>query len=319
MGFKGSIATATSATIKTNISKFLRNARSRHPSQTQDISHQLGEQTPMSLASQEDFGESLKKLTGRENPQQILCVNGCVFEGTMAGHLRDNPPCCNAHIQRHLQDRSRWYEDKMELAVFDLSILLLFCANPACDTANRMGEQSLQVICAHIGGMCLNFYQTKGMSLLQWPENLNLNSIYTKLSDRTKHLMKSTRNTEDRRMGLYKSEFETTLTNQCRICLIQGPLLGIEGHNLKHAGNCFATHTQLYVCPACNSGQKRHMEMVLHVVDMLEGLSKAKPRDTSAMVAVEDEHPVTHVKRIVFLPSHLQGTGFRCLKGWWAG
>ena len=48
------------------------------------------------------------------------------------------------------------------------------------------------------------------------------------------------------------------------------------------------------------------MEMVLHFEAVLAGLSKAKPRDTSAMVAVESEHSVTHVTRIVFVPSHRQ-------------
>ena len=110
--------------------------------------------------------------------------------------------------------------------------------------------------------------------------------------------MKSTRNTEDRRMGLYQNEFQTMLTNQCRICSIKGPLLDIENHNLKCVGNCFATHTQLYVCPACDCAEKKHMEMVMNVGAMLEGLSKAKPGDTPAVVAVEDEHPQTHFKRI---------------------
>ena len=65
----------------------------------------------------------------------------------------------------------------------------------------------------------------------------------------------------------------------------------------KCVGNCFATHTQLYVCPACDCAEKKHMEMVMNVGAMLEGLSKAKPGDTPAVVAVEDEHPQTHFKR----------------------
>ena len=118
--------------------------------------------------------------------------------------------------------------------------------------------------------------------------------------------MKSTRNSEEHRMGLYRNEFQNLLTNQCQTCSIRGPLPGKEDHSLKCAGNCFITHTQLYICPACESGEKRHVEMVSHLEAILEGLSRAKPRDTSAMVAVENEHSVTNVKRIVFVPSHWQ-------------
>ena len=198
----------------------------------------------------------------------------------------------------------------MQLAIFDLSLLLLFCANPACDTANTMSEQSIKALSTHLEGPCLNFYQTEGTSLLQWPENLDSNAIYTKLRNRRCYMMKSTRNTEEHRMGLYISEFQNMLTNQCQTCSIHGPLTGIEDHNLKCAGNCFITHTQLYICPACENGEKRHVEMVLHLEAMLEGLSGAKPRDTSAMVAVENEHSITHVKRIVFVPSHWSGGRF---------
>ena len=117
--------------------------------------------------------------------------------------------------------------------------------------------------------------------------------------------MKSTRNTEDRRMSLYTNDFQNMLTKQCQTCSIRGPLLGEEEHNLKCTGNCFVTNIQLYICAACENGEKRHMEMVHHLEAMLEGLSKAKPRDTSAMVAVENEHPLTHVKRVLFVPFHV--------------
>ena len=49
------------------------------------------------------------------------------------------------------------------------------------------------------------------------------------------------------------------------------------------------------------------MGMVERLGALLEDLSKAKPSDTSAMVAVELEHCETHVKRVAFVPSHLQG------------
>ena len=119
--------------------------------------------------------------------------------------------------------------------------------------------------------------------------------------------MKSTRKTEDRRMSLYTNDFQNMLTKQCQTCSIRGPLLGEEEHNLKCTGNCFVTNIQLYICAACENGEKRHMEMVHHLEAMLEGLSKAKPRDTSAMVAVENEHPITHVKRVLFVPFHVLG------------
>ena len=115
--------------------------------------------------------------------------------------------------------------------------------------------------------------------------------------------MKSTRNTEARRMDLYKNEYQTMLNNHCSLCFIPGPLPGNDNHNLKLVGH----DRQLYSCPACQQGQKRHVEMVGHVREMLEDLGKAKPEQHMAMVALNVENPVTHVKRVVIAPSHMQG------------
>ena len=303
MGFQGLTSHTTNAAIKTKINNFLKNTRQRHPQLTQGNSQQQSERTQMSMASQEEnFGDRLTQLTNRDNPQQILCINRCVYDGTLAVHLRDNHQCCSDYIKQHLNNRLRLYKDKQRLAVFDLSILLLFCSNPACDPANRVGEHSLKALCTHIQGPCLNFYQTEGTFLLKWPENLDPDSIYAKLNNRRKHLLKFTRDTEESRMDLYKEEFNNNLTLHCQTCFIQGPIPGIQDHNIEWVGN-----TQLHMCTACLSGDESHIEMVAHVGAKLEDFSKAKPADNTAMVAVEVEHPQTHVKRVVFVPSHLQG------------
>ena len=192
--------------------------------------------------------------------------------------------------------------------MFDLSLLLFFCANPACDYVNKNPRHSFNALCTHIDDSCIIFYQKEGNSLLQWDEQIDSDEIHDKLRNRRHHLMKSTRNTEARRMDLYKNEYQTMLNNHCSLCFISGPLPGHDNHKL--VGHCFSTDRQSYTCPACQQGENRHVEMIGNVREMLEDLGKATPRQHMAMVALNVENPVTHVKRVVIAPSHMQNTWY---------
>ena len=52
---------------------------------------------------------------------------------------------------------------------------------------------------------------------------------------------------------------------------------------------------------------RRHLEMLDNVWTPLQDLSLAKPHSTKALVAAVVQHPLTHQRRIVFVPSHLSG------------
>ena len=298
MKFRGSFATASGADIKKKLSQFIRNSkRERNKVNTQQ------DQTTMSIISQqEEGGETL-------SAEQPLCFNGCVLEGTMAQHLRHNVQCCNAIVQKNMPDRSRAYQGKVELAVFDLSILLFFCANPACDHVTKKCRHNFKALCEHIRDSCINFYQNEGTWILEWEENLDPGEIYEKLLNRRRHLMKSQRNTEEHRMETYKAEYQTMLNNHCRTCFISGPIPGIQNHDLKLVGKCYATNTEQYGCPACLQGEKRHFELVGHMQEMIERLGKAKPNESMAMVALQVENAETNEKRVVFVPSHMLSLG----------
>ena len=300
MGFKESIS-ANNRTMKNKINQFLRNTRYRHfqpRNLTEDITqHQISQST-------QEQGINMKQAT--EIPQKILCVNECFYEGSLAGHLLDQPACCSAMIEKHLCNIRDLYTDKQELAVFDLGVLLFFCPNPACTTA--ITHQGRPTMSGHVRGPCLPIYQSEGASLLKWPRDLEPDSICMRLNNRRSYLKSSMMKTEEWRMNSYQEELGKLLDQKCRCCHIRGPLAGHQQHELVVVEGTFHdANSMVYECLACNRREEKHMEMVGNFMPIIEELSVAKPGDTKAMVAVEVKHPYTGAKRVVFVPSQLKG------------
>ena len=278
MGFRDSY-NSDSRDMKIKINMFLKNARRRHPT----------------------------------TPEKRVCVNKCLYEGSLASHLHGQIQCCSDHIEEHLPNRSAVYRGKVELAVFDLGNLLFFCPNPACPddglvtTTKGKVLQDARAMSQHIRGSCLEFYQRAGTSLFRWPKDLNPDSIITKLKNRRRELRRSMRNTEEQRMDAYKEEFNALLEKQCQMCLIRGPLSGHEKHDLHLVeGTVGMPDSKVYMCSACLRGEEKQMDIIHNYLAKVQDLSVAKPGDTAAMVAVEVEHPQTHAKRVVFVPSQLK-------------
>ena len=188
-----------------------------------------------------------------EVPQELLCVNQCFFEGSLAGHLLQNPDCCTKTIEKYLCNRQAVYEENPRLAVFDLAALLLFCPNPACTTPlNHQGRptRDVRTMIEHIRGPCLQFFRSEGVSLFKWQQDLNPDAICKKLSNRRCYLRKKTKTKT--RMDAYKEEFGASLTVQCRMCLIKGPLSGLQQHQLQVVGGtAFMTDSKIYECSTC--------------------------------------------------------------------
>ena len=303
LGFKN-IINSSRRTLQRKINMFLRNARRRHPvNLTEGVS--LDQSLLGGSFHQEDSGMDNTQAT--EIPQQILCVNECFVEGSLAGHLLQNLDCCKQMINKHLCNRQAVYKENPQLAVFDLATLLFFCPNPACNTAlahQGQATKDARAMSGHIRGPCLQFYQSEGESLLKWPEDLDPDTICKKLSNRRCHLRRSTKT----RMHAYKEEFSASLTDQCQMCLIKGPLCGLQQHELQVVGGtAFMADSKVYKCSACLRREEKHMDMIHHFEAKVQGLSIARPEDTTALVAVEVEHPQTHGRRVVFVPSQLKG------------
>ena len=76
------------------------------------------------------------------------------------------------------------YKGKTNLAVFDLGIICKFCPNPACN-----GDLVREGVKHHVGGACLQFFQTEGQQLFGWKQDLGASCIIIKLKRRRQHLM----------------------------------------------------------------------------------------------------------------------------------
>ena len=305
MGFKESIS-ANNRTMKNKINKFLRNTRNRH-FQPRNLMESITQHQISQCAEEE--GVNMTQAT--EIPQQILCVKECFYAGSLAGHLLDQPDCCSSMIEKHLVNRSTMYKEKPQLAVFDLAIVLFFCPNPACTIAithQGNARKDVRAMSGHIRGPCLPFYQNEGVSLLNWPRDLEPDAICTKLNNRRSHLRKSMTKTEEWRMKSYMEEVTKQLEENCRCCLINGPLFGHQQHKLVVVdGTWHNANSKVHECLPCNRREEKQMEMIGNFRANVEDLSNAKPGDTTALVAVEVEHPHTHAKRVVFVPSQLKG------------
>ena len=112
-------------------------------------------------------------------------------------------------------------------------------------------------------------------------------------------------NAEEVRLETYKEECNAMLAKKCRRCGIRGPLSGHKEHDMVVVGG--TVNEIQYECTACHNQEERHLEMLENVWTPLQDLSLAKPHNTKALVAAVVQHPLTHQKRIVFVPAHLSG------------
>ena len=289
MGFKDS-STASNKKIKEKINKFLKNAKNRHP-----------EILSLSQCTSQQQTQGDGDMTQRPQNCQVCA---CSFEGSLAGHLVQQPGCLTAMIRQHLPSRAALYQGKPKLAVFDLSAVLYFCLNPNC-TFEATGRNRRKDISEHIRGPCLNFFQNDGQDLLDWQPGLDVAIVSTKLANRRNYVTRSIRNNaEDIRLDKYKEECKTMLREGCRYCFIWGPLYGHPEHDMVVAGGTVSATE--YECSSCHRKEEQHLEMAGNFRGRLQDLSLAKPADTTALVAAM-VHPLTGDPRIVFVPSHLSG------------
>ena len=239
------------------------------------------------------------------------CCEFCDHQGQLINHLHQTRPCLDAYLQQYMPTRSALYVGKGRLAVFDLTILLSLCCNPSCNIriSNKVNsKQAAEALSKHLKGPCLNFYQNEGACLCGWPKELDMQGVISKLIKRRGVLRKSEKHsTEEKRVGRYQSEFDEMLTRECCNCLVRGPFLGQRKHDLECIGYCPTTNRPQWICWACKNQEEDHMEMVDQARVRMEALSKGKPEDSAALIAVEVEQPDKNSKRVVFLPLDLVG------------
>ena len=296
MAWKGALP--DKKTVKNKISMFLRNVRSRR-SQSGDITGSESQnQSQISITS----GQSNLRTNATEVPDQLVCVNGCFYGENLAAHLLQQPNCLADFILQHLMTRTDIYEGQSDLAVFDLSNILSFCPNPACDTElPRETRDDQRARARHVRGNCLGFYQIEGANLLGWSPNLDPDTILKKLENRREYLRKHVSNTEEKRVQAFEEEWDRMRLGTCATCNIQGPLSGQEMHKLVVTGG--TVDSPEFKCLSCYNQVDKHMEMVQNFHEKLHLLSFEKPGDIdTAMVAVRSCNG-----KPVLLPAALRG------------
>ena len=294
MAWKGALP--DKKTVKNKIKRFLQNIRSRQ-GQSGDISV-LQNQSQLSIVS----GQASPRINATEISHQLACVNGCLYGKNLAAHLLQQPDCLEDFILQHLMTRIDIYEGQSDLAVFDLSNILSFCPNPACDTELPTETRDDQRARArHVRGNCLRFYQIEGANLLRWSPNLDSDTILKKLENRRSYLRKHLSNTEEKRMQAFEEERGRMRYGTCATCNIQGPLPGQELHKLVVTGG--TVNSPEFQCLGCYNQEDKHMEMVQNFYEKLHLLSFGKPGDIdTAMVAVRSCNG-----KPVLLPAVLRG------------
>ena len=150
MGWKGALPDRK--TVKSKISKFLRNARYRDD-HSGNITDNVSCQSQMSNVSEQDSA----RMNATALPDQLVCLNGCFHGENLAAHLLQQPDCLAEFILQYLPTGN--YDGQPDLAIWDLGNLLCFCPNPACstDTTTGSGSQNDRARAQHIRERCCQY------------------------------------------------------------------------------------------------------------------------------------------------------------------
>ena len=286
MRWKGSSENAEAAEIKRRENKFRRN-----------FLHRNKQQDGSSHPEQDDCTQSSQQIenTNIGNQSEVeRCCQFCQKQEPVVPHLFLSKPCLTAYVKKYLPKRGQSYIGKRDLAVFDLSLMISICANPAC-----VGSLHQEGVVRHLQGACLQFYQDVGEKLFQWDSVNDKTSVYDKLRKRKswlKNLLKDG--------GKYEEDFAKVLRMECRNCKIRGPLLDDSEHKMCAVDTDQMTGGLLWECSRCGKGDERLGEMVLHAIEKAAELgAPIESDDSMKMVVVEDKQH--HCQRVVFIPSCL--------------
>ena len=279
---------STRETIMHKINDFLTNSKKRY--------HLVQEVSNSECTSSENISQPDSSASPKDR------CPFCHFEGCLAQHLRNQAPCLALLIAKELKNRVAFYAGKDRLAIFDLGILLSFCPNPHC-SKSLTGKG----VTKHARGTCLQFYQREGESLYKWDRNLTSDSVAVKWRDRKSWLNKCARKAAENKLCNYLSSVAIQLTKVCSNCCVQGPLLGIKEHELEIAGWNEISNKPLWLCGSCKNQNEKHLEMIRFAEERVALLSKARPKEESALKAIEIEDPVRNTSRVVFMPADVAG------------
>ena len=281
MRWKGQSENAGTAEIKKKESMFRRNflRRKKHPD---------GSCNPRD----NDCNRPSQQTENSTHQREVeRCCQFCQIQEPIVLHLQKAKPCLRAYVKQYLPKRAQSYIGKKDLAMFDLSLMIPICANPAC-----VGSLYQEGVMRHLQGACLRYYQNEGEKLFQWNSALDKTSVYERLKKRKswlKNLLKDG--------GKYEEEIVNILRMECRRCKIRGPLLDDKKHKMCASDIDQTTGGLLWECSRCTKGDERHEEMVLHAIEKAAELGAPIDSDDSMkMVVVEDDQ---QRQRVVFVPA----------------
>ena len=292
MGWKGEGANAEGGAVKEKISRLRRSSKHRNNESSQ-LRSQDATQDSQAQGSQHSHAVTTTQATIDEQYCQF-----CSYGGALVPHLHQSKACLAAYLQQHLPNRQHIYRGKENLAVFDLGLVCLLCPNPSCMGTSTLASEGVK---RHLEGLCLQFYQREGRTLLGWGQDLTAASIQLKIRDRRSSLKKLIR---DGSTAAYREELERTMKRVCSKCLIRGPLLGSQVHNIEGNGNCLNFGGVRWLCSKCSSDDAMHQETVRHAQQMVTEMGTRGEHDDTlkqVLLQVRDNER----SRVVFVPTSL--------------
>ena len=290
MSWIGPSTSAESGTIKGKIGQFRRNFRRRNKNVPTGSSQGLRKPSQTDSSQQSDQ-EKNQTTDGVRNH----CCQFCSYKGLLIGHLHQAKGCLNAYLQRHLPNRAHMYREKTRQAVFDLGLVCMFCVNPKCG-----GSLENEGLAQHLGGPCLDFYQTEVSQVLNWTQHLSLASFLDKLKFRKSWVKNYKGNV--RCVQSSQQELAYVLRFVCSKCSLQGPLLDSRVHTIWGAGVSLNADEPLWECVECRGSDEIHQDLVEHAVERVVELGSATEFDDSLKKVVV-QGPGNERQRVVFVPA----------------
>jgi hypothetical protein len=286
MKWQGVDDSSSSPAIKRKMRKFRENYNRRKSSRSQP-----------SQGVDTGSRRHLKKY-GLDTKQQE-CLKCCSSSSPLAVHLQENENCLRAYQQKYFAGRRDLRTRKPEnlrKTIFDLSLLLHFCPNPACSMTENGGGPA-----EHFDGLCSQYITDEAVAVYGWKTDVGKARFKGSLKRKATYLRQVSKEQQSAGPGMFRQELSTVLKSTCCTCFIQGPLLNVKDHKMVE---CLGSSPVLWQCHKCNECRDERQDIIRDAVRHMEMYGGSTNEGvTLKPVKVEDENE--EQESIIFMPACL--------------
>ena len=231
-----------------------------------------------------------------KKPECLKCRSS---SSPLAVHLQDNQDCLRSYQREYFPGRSdlRTREpENLRKTLFDLSLLLHFCPNPACSMTEDGGGPA-----EHLDGLCSQFITTEAVAVYRWKEDVARARFKGSLKRKATYLQQVSKQQQSAGPSVYRQELSTLLKMTCCTCFVQGPLLDAKDHKLVE---CLGSSPVLWQCHKCNESQDERQDILMDAVRRMKTYGGSTSEGvTLKPVRVDDGNG--QQESIIFMPACL--------------